>query len=81
MVGGLGVTWRHVPTVALAAVLLVSVPLLLLCGATREEVYGPGGVRALGGDNAVGVHGEGPTQGCGPRARTERTKNICCMCL
>jgi len=35
MVGGLGVTWRHVPTVALSAVLLVSVLLLLLCGAAR----------------------------------------------
>ena len=35
MVGGLGVTWRHVPNVALAAVLLVSVPTVLLCGAAR----------------------------------------------
>eukprot|EP00964_Phaeocystis_antarctica_P018609 scaffold10266_cov58-Phaeocystis_antarctica.AAC.4 len=26
---------------------------------------GPGGVRALGGGDASGVHGEGPTQGCG----------------
>eukprot|EP00964_Phaeocystis_antarctica_P096873 scaffold63096_cov53-Phaeocystis_antarctica.AAC.4 len=26
---------------------------------------GPGGVRALGGGDATGVHGEGPTQGCG----------------
>ena len=30
----------------------------------REEVYSPRGVRALGGSNASGVHGEGPTQGC-----------------
>ena len=27
--------------------------------------YGPGGVRALGGGDASGVHGEGPTQCCG----------------
>ena len=26
---------------------------------------GPGGVRALGGGDASGMHGEGPTQGCG----------------
>ena len=26
---------------------------------------GPGGVRALGGGDAIGSHGEGPTQGCG----------------
>ena len=26
---------------------------------------GPGGVRALGGGDAIGVHREGPTQGCG----------------
>eukprot|EP00964_Phaeocystis_antarctica_P012385 scaffold6827_cov55-Phaeocystis_antarctica.AAC.6 len=31
----------------------------------RGERYGPGGVRALGGGSAIGVHGEGPTQGCG----------------
>ena len=30
----------------------------------QEEVYGPGGVRALGGGDASGTHGEGPTQGC-----------------
>ena len=39
VVGGLGVTWRHVPRVAMAAlllaVLLASVPTVLLCGATR----------------------------------------------
>ena len=35
MAGGLGVTWRHVPNVALAAVLLASVPIVLLCGAAR----------------------------------------------
>ena len=49
----------------------------LACDA-RGEVYGPGGVRALGGGDAVGVHGEGPTQGCG-RARAERTMNIWLM--
>ena len=27
--------------------------------------YGPGGVRALGGGDASGMHGEGPTQGWG----------------
>ena len=27
--------------------------------------YGPGGVRAPGGGDAIGVHGEGPTQGSG----------------
>ena len=27
--------------------------------------YGPGGVRALVGGDASGMHGEGPTQGCG----------------
>ena len=26
---------------------------------------GPGGVTALGGGDAIGMHGEGPTQGCG----------------
>ena len=47
--------------------------------ATREEC-GPGGVMALGGGDAIGMHGEGPTQGCGgARARAERTKNIPCM--
>ena len=30
-----------------------------------EEVYSPGGVRALGGGDATSTHGEGPTQGCG----------------
>ena len=40
------------------------------CGKT----CGPGGVRALGGGDVIGVHGEGPTQGCGGgRARAERT--------
>ena len=38
---------------------------------------GPRGVRALGGGDAIGVHGEGPTQGCGgDKARAERTKNM-----
>ena len=40
-----------------------------------EEVYGPGGVRALGGGEARGMHGEGPTQGWEARARAERTWN------
>ena len=31
----------------------------------REEVWGPGGERALGGGDAYGVHWEGPTQGWG----------------
>jgi len=45
--------------------------------AMREDRCGSGGVRALGGGDAIGVHGEGPTQGCvGARARAERTKNI-----
>ena len=40
----------------------------------------PGGVRALGGGDAIDVHGEGPTQGCGGhRARAERTLNIPAM--
>ena len=40
--------------------------------ATREAMYGPGGVR--GGGDANGMHGEGPTQGWGTRA--ERTWNM-----
>ena len=43
--------------------------------ATREEC-GPGGVKALGGGNASGMHGKGPTQAAGARARAERTENI-----
>ena len=35
----------------------------------RGERYGPGGVRALGGGDASGMHGEGPTQGLKARAR------------
>ena len=43
----------------------------------REEVWGPGGERALGGGDAYGVHWEGPTQGWGGRrARAERTTNM-----
>ena len=39
--------------------------------------YRPGGVRALSGGDAIGMHGEGPTQGLGPRARVdERTSNM-----
>jgi len=34
------------------------------CDAGREG-YGPGGVRALGGGDASGMHGKRPTQGCG----------------
>ena len=32
-----------------------------MCG----KRYGPGGVRALGGGDAIGMHGEGPTQSWG----------------
>ena len=35
-------------------------------------------MRALGG-RGKRVHGEGPTQGCGVRARAERTENMDCM--
>ena len=41
--------------------------------------YGPAGVRALGGGDACGVHGEGLTQGWGGRARAERTRNMTAM--
>ena len=37
------------------------------------------GERACGDGSASGVYGDGPTQGCGLRARAERTSNICCM--
>ena len=47
-------------------------------GMRRGKRCGPGGVRALGDGDAVGVHGEGPTQGCG-RARAERTENMLSM--
>ena len=41
---------------------------------------GPGGLRALGGGDAIGAHGEGARlKAAGARARAERTKNICCM--
>ena len=41
--------------------------------ATREEVR-PGRREGVGGGgNASGMHGEGPTQGWGGRARAERT--------
>ena len=34
----------------------------------------------MGGGDAIGVHGEGPTQGCGGgRAHAERTQNMDCM--
>ena len=36
----------------------------------------PAGVRALGGGDAIGMRGEGPTQGWGARARAERTRNM-----
>jgi hypothetical protein len=42
------------------------------CGARCE----PGGGRAWGGGIASGMHGEGPTQGLGARARAERTANM-----
>ena len=45
----------------------------------RGKRCGPGGVRALADGDASGVHGEGPTQGCGGRARAERTVNMNCM--
>ena len=41
--------------------------------------YGPGGVRALGGGDAISTHGEGPTQNLGARARAERTENMWLM--
>ena len=52
--------------------------------AMREEVRPPGGVRALGGGETSGVHGEGPAQGCGAKAvgagaRAERTENMAYM--
>ena len=34
------------------------------------------GERAWGDGSASGMHGEGPTQGCGPRAHAERTENM-----
>ena len=37
----------------------------------REEVCRPGGERALGGGDAIGMRGEGPTQGLGGRARAD----------
>ena len=40
---------------------------------------GPGGVRALGGGDASGMDGEGPTKAVGGRARAERTSNIWTM--
>ena len=43
--------------------------------------YGPGGVRALGGSEAIGMHGEGPTQGCGGQgtrgAHVEHVAHVC----
>ena len=42
----------------------------------REEVYGPGGVRALGAGDASGMPGDSRL---GPRARAERTWNMFCM--
>ena len=41
-----------------------------------EEVYGLGGVRALGGGDASGMHGEGPDSRLETGARAERTRNI-----
>ena len=34
---------------------------------------------AVGCSDASGMHGEGPTQGLGGRARAERTRNMYCM--
>jgi hypothetical protein len=39
----------------------------------------PGGGRAWGGGGASGMHGDGPTQGLGARARAERTQNMAYM--
>ena len=39
----------------------------------------PGGGRAWSGGIASGVHGQGPTQGVGARARAERTTNMAYM--
>ena len=36
----------------------------------------PGGRRALGGGDTIRRHREGPTQGCGARARAERAWNM-----
>ena len=42
-------------------------------GMRRGKRYGSGGVRALGGGDAIGMHGEGPTQGWGSgHARSAR---------
>jgi hypothetical protein len=48
-------------------------------GDVRAAGGGPGGGRAWGGGIASGMHGEGPTQGLGARARAKRTKNMSCM--
>ena len=46
----------------------------------REEVRPGKREGAVGGGDAIGVHGEGPTQGCGGgRARAERTENMLFM--
>ena len=49
----------------------------------REAGRPAGGVRALGGGDASGMHEEVPTQGWGgqgiARARAERTENMDCM--
>ena len=39
----------------------------------------PGGGRACGGGSASGMHGKGPTQGMGARARAGRTWNMVFM--
>ena len=36
-------------------------------------------MRALGGGDAIGVHGEGADSSCGVRARAERTSNMLFM--
>ena len=43
---------------------------------SREAGMRRGELMALGGGGASGMHGEGPTQGWGGRARAERTRNM-----
>ena len=46
-----------------------------------EEVRPAGDVRALGGGDAIGTHGEGPTRGCGGQgtrgAHLEHAVHVC----
>ena len=43
--------------------------------------YGPGGVRALGGGDAIGVHGEGPTRGCVGAGHARSARRTWCSWL